>query len=64
MHWKYQKLVVLGILGVKTEKMYLSEPQKAPPCAETRVLTYYSPKSVDNCDVWIVSSHKPEIVYK
>jgi len=44
--------------------MYLSEPKKAPPYAETRVLTYYSPKSVDNCDVWIVSSHKPEIVYK
>ena len=32
--------------------MYLSEPQKAPPYAETRVLTYYSPKSVHNCDLW------------
>ena len=33
---------------------------------EIRVLglTYHSPKSVHNCDVWIVSNNKPEIVYK
>ena len=42
--------------------LYLSEPQKAPPCAKTRVLTYYSPKSVHICDVWSVSMKKPEIV--
>jgi hypothetical protein len=44
--------------------MYLSEPQKAPPCAKTRALTYHTPKSVHNCDVWSVSSNKPEIDQK
>ena len=58
------KIGVLGDFRGQNWNMYLSEPQKAPPCAQTRVLTYYSPKSVHNCDVWIVSSYKPEIVYK
>ena len=44
--------------------MYLSESQKAHPWAKTRALTYHSPKSVHNCDVWSVSSNKPEIVQK
>ena len=39
------KLGFLAILGVKTEIFIFLNPQKAPPCAKTRVLTYHSPKS-------------------
>ena len=46
------KIRVLGDFRGENWNMYLSEPKKAPPYAETRVLTYYSSKSVHNCDLW------------
>ena len=46
------KIGVFGDFRGENGNMYLSESQKAPPYAETRVLTYYSPKSVHNCDLW------------
>ena len=45
------KIGVFGDFGGQNWNLYLCEPQKAPPCAKTRVLTYYSPKSVNNCDL-------------
>ena len=44
--------------------MYLSELKKAPPYAETRVLTYYTPKSVHNCDLWEFPRNKKKIKKK
>ena len=41
--------------------IYLFEPQKASPCAKTRVLTFYSPKSVHNCDLWRWARKKTDI---
>ena len=55
------KIGVLGDFRGENWNMYLSEPQKAPPCAKTRVLTYYSPKSVHNCDLWGWARKKTDI---
>ena len=61
MHWKCPKIKVLGDFRGENCNLYLSEPQKAPPCVKTRVLTYYTPKSVHNCDLWRCSRNKPDI---
>ena len=58
MHWKYQKLGFWGILGVKTEICIFVNPQAAPTRVQTRVLTYYTPKSVHNCGLWTASMKK------
>ena len=58
MHWKCPKIRVLGDFRGENCNLYLSEPQKAPPCVKTRVLTYYAPKSVHNCDLWRCSRNK------
>ena len=58
MHWKYQKWVFLGILWVKTNICIFVNPKKAPPRVQARVLTYYSPKSVNNCDLSDFSRNK------
>ena len=52
------KMGVLGVLGGKNWTLYLCEPQKAPPRVQTRVLTYYAPKSVHNCGLWTASMKK------
>ena len=57
MHWPYQKFGVWRFHG-ENWNMYLSEPRKAHPYAKTHVLTYYSPKSVHNCDLWRCSRNK------
>ena len=44
--------------GSENWNLYLCEPQKAPPCVKTRVLTYHTPKSVHNCGQWTVSMKK------
>ena len=43
---KVPKIGVLGDFRGENCNIYLSKPQKALPGPKTRVLTYYSPKSV------------------
>ena len=58
------KIGVFGDFRGQNWNLYLSEPNRAPHSAKTRVLTYYAPKSVHICDVWSVSMIKPEIVHE
>ena len=60
MHWKCPKIRVFGDFRGENFNLFFSEPQKAPPCVKTRVLTYYSPKSVHNCDLWRCSRNKKQ----
>ena len=50
MHGKCPKIGVLVDIMGENCNIYLSRPQKAPPWPKTRVLMYYSPKSVDAFD--------------
>ena len=52
------KIGVFGDFGGQNWNLYLCEPQKAPPRVQTRVLTYYTPKSVHNCGLWTASMKK------
>ena len=52
------KMAFLGIWGGENWTLYLCEPQKAPTRVQTRVLTYYTPKSVHNCGLWTASMKK------
>ena len=45
-NWKCPKIGVFGDFRGENCNNYLSSPQKAPPWPKTRVLRYYSPKSV------------------
>jgi len=51
MHRKCPKIGVFGDFWGENWKIYLSRPQKAPPCAKPRVLTYHSPKSAHRFDL-------------
>ena len=46
MHDVYPKIGVFGGFRDENLKLYFSKPQKALPCAETRLLTHYAWKSV------------------
>ena len=48
---------------MKTEICICLNP-KGTALRKTRAMTYHSPKSVHNCDVWSASSNKPDIVQK
>ena len=50
MHRKCPKIGVLGDFRGENCNIYLSKPQKALPGPKTRVLTYYSPKSLHAFD--------------
>ena len=52
------KIGVFGDFGGQNWNLYLCKPQKAPPRVQTRVLTYYTPKSVHNCGLWTASMEK------